>query len=103
VSLAGRWEGSERDPDRTIFASQGTPGKDRAVMIRTPQFKLTRYDDGGSELYDLVKDPAELENRIDDGSYSATRANLARVLEEWERRYPLECEVHSLFIFERLH
>jgi arylsulfatase A-like enzyme len=88
VSLVGRWEGRERDPERTIFASQGTPGKDRAVMMRTPQFKLTRYDDGGGELYDLAKDRDELENRIDDGAYASVRARLTRELEDWERRYP---------------
>jgi arylsulfatase A-like enzyme len=27
LSLAGRWEGRESDSDRTIFASQRTPGR----------------------------------------------------------------------------
>jgi uncharacterized sulfatase len=88
VSLVGRWEGRERDPNRTIFASQGTPGKDRAIMMRAPEFKLTRYDDGGAELYDLAKDPDELENRIDDRRYASIRERLTRQLEDWERRYP---------------
>lgn len=88
VSLVGRWEGRERDPERTIFASQGTPGTDRAVMMRTPRYKLTRYDDGGGELYDLTKDPDELDNLIESAAYSSTRARLTTQLEEWERRYP---------------
>jgi arylsulfatase A-like enzyme len=88
ASLVGRWEGRERDPNRTIFASQGTPGKDRAVMMRTPEFKLNLYDDGGAELYDLAKDPGELENRIDDASYTAARERLTRELTAWQRRYP---------------
>lgn len=66
----------EHDPERTIFASQGTPGKDRALMMRTPQFKLTRYDDGGGELYDLSKDPDELENLIDSAAYALVRERL---------------------------
>jgi hypothetical protein len=37
----------------------------RAVMLRTPPFKYTRYDDGGSELCDLALDPNELENQGD--------------------------------------
>jgi arylsulfatase A-like enzyme len=89
VSLVGRWEGGERDPERTIFASQGTPGKDRAIMMRTPQFKLTRYDDGGSELYDLAKDPDELENRVTDAAYSSVRESLTTALAEWEKRFPV--------------
>jgi arylsulfatase A-like enzyme len=88
ASLVGRWEGREHDPERTIFASQGTPGKDRAIMMRTPKFKLTRYDDGGAELYDLAKDPDELENRIGDNAYAAVREQLARDLEAWEKAYP---------------
>jgi arylsulfatase A-like enzyme len=89
VSLVRRWESGERDPERTIFSSQGTPGKDRAVMMRTRQLKLTRYDDGGGELYDLVKDPDELENRLEDRGYAAIRTRLTRQLEDWERRYPI--------------
>jgi hypothetical protein len=54
----GRWEGREHEPNRTVFAAQGTPGKDRATMLRTPQYEFTRYDDGGGELYDLSRDPA---------------------------------------------
>jgi uncharacterized sulfatase len=88
VSLVGRWEGRIRDPERVIFSFQGTPGKDRAVMMRTPQFKLTRYDDGGAELYDMVKDPDELDNRIDDAAYAPVRERLTRQLEDWEWRYP---------------
>jgi arylsulfatase A-like enzyme len=88
VSLVGRWEGREHDPERIIFASQGTPGKDRAIMMRTTEFKLTRYDDGGAELYDLTKDPGELESRFDDRSYASVRDRLTRKLEDWERRYP---------------
>ena len=57
-------------------------------MMRTPRFKLTRYDDGGGELYDLSKDPDELENRINDAAYSSTRESLTKALEEWEKLYP---------------
>jgi arylsulfatase A-like enzyme len=49
-SLVARWDGNGSDPARPIFAAQGVPGKNRAVMLRTPRFKFTRYDDGGSEL-----------------------------------------------------
>ena len=87
-SLVARWEGRETDPNRTIFSAQGTPGKNRAVMMRTSHYKFTRYDDGGGELYDLDRDPDEFENRLDSPDYAAIRAQLSRQLEEWERQYP---------------
>ena len=87
-SLAARWEGKPGDSERPIFASQGIPGKNRAVMLRTPQYKFTRYDDGGSELYDVVRDPDELENRIDHPDYARPLRDLKSRVERWERQYP---------------
>jgi arylsulfatase A-like enzyme len=87
-SLVGRWEGKESDPERVIFSAQGRPGKDRAVMLRTPRYKYTRYDDGGTELYDLERDPDELENRVNSADYAQPLARLKQQLDEWERRYP---------------
>jgi hypothetical protein len=43
---------------------------------------------GETELYDLDRDPNELENRVDHPDYSSTLAQLKRQLEDWERRYP---------------
>ena len=57
--------------------------------MRTSQFKLTRYDDGGRELYDLAKDPNELENLIDIAAYSSARERLTKQFEDWEQRYPV--------------
>ncbi|MCU1260453.1 MAG: sulfatase, partial [Bryobacterales bacterium] len=87
-SLVGRWEGKPDDPERPIFAAQGVPGKNRALMLRTSQYKYTRYDDGGSELYDLSRDPDELENRIDYMDYARPLADLKAQVERWERQYP---------------
>jgi hypothetical protein len=58
------------------------------LMLRTSQFKYTRYDDGGSELYDLSHDPNELENRIDHPDYARPLAGLKAQVEQWERLYP---------------
>ena len=77
-----------RNPDRLIFASQGMPGKNRAVMMRTSRYKLTRFDDGGGELYDLPRDPDELGNLIDHPEAARIKAELQRQLEAWERQYP---------------
>ena len=87
-SLVGRWEGKESNPDRTIFSAQGIPGKNRAAMMRTPRYKYARYDDGGSELYDLDRDPDEFENRVDATGYAEVLAQLKRRMDEWERQYP---------------
>ena len=87
-SLVARWEGKESNPDRVIFSAQGRPGKDRAVMMRTPHYKYTRYDDGGRELYDLERDPNELDNLIDSPTYVKTALQLKEQLDDWERRYP---------------
>jgi arylsulfatase A-like enzyme len=87
-SLVGRWEGRGGDPDRPIFGAQGVPGKNRAVMLRTRRYKFTRFDDGGSELYDLERDPDELENRADDTQYSSQLRQLTGQVAEWERQYP---------------
>jgi uncharacterized sulfatase len=86
-SLSGRWDGKDHDPDRPIFSAQGVPGKNRAVMLRTAKFKFTRYDDGGGELYDLERDPDELENRLDDPQYAVRLRQLQDLVVQWERRY----------------
>jgi arylsulfatase A-like enzyme len=86
-SLTGRWEGKERDPERTIFAAQGAPGKNRAAMLRTPRYKFTRYDDGGTELYDLAQDPNELDNRVDRAEYADTARRMKNQLDDWEQKY----------------
>jgi choline-sulfatase len=87
-SLVSRWEGKPGEPNRSIFSAQGTPGKNRAVMLRTPRFNLTRYDDGGGELYDLNRDPDELDNVIDRADYSSDLRRLTEELAAWERQYP---------------
>ena len=57
-------------------------------MLRTPRYKLTRFDDGGGELYDLNRDPDELNNLIERPEIAPTKADLQHQLEAWERQYP---------------
>ena len=87
-SLFARWDGKPGDSERPIFAAQGVPGKNRALMLRTSKYKYTRYDDGGSELYDLVRDPGELENRVDDPDYVRPLSELKSQVAQWEWQYP---------------
>jgi arylsulfatase A-like enzyme len=83
-SLVKRWEGRVSNPARPIFSAQGTAGKNRAMMLRTPEFKYATYDDGGTEFYDLARDPDELDNRVEDPAYRAVAGKLARQLGDWE-------------------
>jgi arylsulfatase A-like enzyme len=87
-SLVNRWEERESQPNRPIFAAQGVPGRNRAVMLRTPQYKYTHYDDGGSELYDLGSDPDELDNKVETAGYGQVVTHLQKQVGEWERQYP---------------
>jgi arylsulfatase A-like enzyme len=87
-SLVPYWEGRQSDPDRPIYAGQGYEGRDRMVMLRTPRFKLTRYDDGGNELHDLQSDPGELTNVYEDSRYKTSLNELSRQLDQWDRSYP---------------
>jgi arylsulfatase A-like enzyme len=69
---------------RPVCAGQNRDGVDRIVMIRTDRWKLTRYDEGGGELYDCRDDPAELNTRINDPSLAAVQADLTAQLERWD-------------------
>ena len=52
-------------------------------MIRTADFKYTRYIEFGEELYDLRNDPDELANLADNPAYSAVKKDLADKLDRW--------------------
>jgi choline-sulfatase len=55
----------------------------RATGIRTPDYRLVHRPDGVSELYDLKKDPRELNNVYPDRSYSAAREMLHAQMLDW--------------------
>jgi N-acetylglucosamine-6-sulfatase len=52
--------------------------------IRTDRYKYIRYNDleGMDELYDLLADPYEMNNRIDDPKLAGTRKDLQRRLDQ---------------------
>ena len=57
-------------------------------MIRTREWKYVhRYPDGPDELYDLVNDPGERVNRIDDPTQAARVADMAARLTKWFDQY----------------
>jgi arylsulfatase A-like enzyme len=55
----------------------------RATMMRTIDHKLVLRPDGMSELYDLKKDPRELENVFGHQSYAAVQARMERAMLDW--------------------
>jgi len=86
--LEGRDDGS---PHRPFVRSEyyrvlnpDAPGREHlqgtyATMIRDVEHKLVVYHDRDiGELYDLQKDPGELENRWDDPDYAAVRFRLLK-------------------------
>ena len=53
-------------------------------MARTKEWKYVhRYGEGPNELFDLVNDPDERENRVDDASLASRVDELRGVLEDW--------------------
>lgn len=84
-----------------LVAGQAVDWKNRAFaernssMIRTPQFKYInnsrgneRHGGGKPELYDLIKDPLEMNNLAGDPAHAAIVKDLAGQLEAWQRDNP---------------
>lgn len=55
----------------------------RSVMIRLGDHKLVLRTHGVNELYDLKRDPRELDNRYDDPALASIRADLKQRLLDW--------------------
>ena len=82
---------------RDVLDGHATPAGDAVVvydeygpvrMLRTAEWKYVhRYPDGPHELFDLVNDPGERHNRVDDASAADTVAALRARLEDWFRLY----------------
>lgn len=71
-----------------LIENWNNPGGDLGALIpdykgvRTAQWKYVEYGTGEMELYDLVNDPYELENVVDDPDNAATLAALQARLDE---------------------
>ncbi len=79
-----------------LVAGQEPGWKNRAFaernsrMIRTRQYKLIHEPRGAGsyELYDLINDPLEMHNLIDDPARAAVVKDLAAQLEAWQKDLP---------------
>ncbi len=54
---------------------------DGSYSLRTAQYRYTRYEDGGEELYDVLADPREYVNLAADPAAAATRTTLSATLD----------------------
>ena len=84
--LTGEGDAPQRD-----FVIGQYHGKQRWVnpirMVRTGEYKYTRYLRRGEELYDLVRDPHEINNLADDPDYQAIKTQLAAHLDAWMQQH----------------
>ena len=55
------------------------------MILRRP-WKFVLHENGDTELYDIINDPSELENRADDSTCKQTAVSLEEALLAWSRR-----------------
>ena len=77
-SLKPMIEGKAADQERLGFCERGARAGSR--MIRTESWKYAVYDDGRRELFDLKKDPDEMNDLSADSAHRSTLAELHRKL-----------------------
>jgi hypothetical protein len=62
--------------------------------IRTPRYMYAEYDNGERELYDLKRDPFELQSRHRDPAYSSVEGKLADRLDLLRGCAGSSCRLH---------
>lgn len=86
MSLLPYLQGNCKDNDSRYVEIHDEYGFVR--MIRGERYKLVkRYTDHEDELYDMIADPGETRNLIDDPACTAVVAELNEALEAWFDRY----------------
>jgi arylsulfatase A-like enzyme len=75
-----------------VEAPQNWPRPD-GRGVRTWRYKFVRYADGSEELYDLLTDPNELENRSSDPAFAELRTALTRLSRQATRCRGDACRV----------
>jgi N-acetylglucosamine-6-sulfatase len=74
------YEGEE-DRSRAVLLEVYQRSHGRFAGVRTDRYAYAEYDGRDRELYDLERDPQQLESVHDDPSYAAVRARLAALLD----------------------
>jgi N-acetylglucosamine-6-sulfatase len=90
---------------RSLIPVAQNPGieQGRELLIEEPSFKAIRtgrymyaeYSSGEKELYDLQKDPFELQSRHNDPVYALVKAQLATDLHKLQNCSGSSCRLHS--------
>ena len=76
------WSRTGRRPELRRCPGQGVDRLRQTLTgtaLRTARWKYVRYIDGDAELYDLTRDPNELDNVYGRRQYAGVQAELARV------------------------
>lgn len=68
------------DPGRAVLLNVYERDAGRGTGVRTPRFTYVEYDDGERELYDLSRDPEQLDSRHDDPRYARARKRLSGLI-----------------------
>ena len=77
---------TQRDDGRNGVVIYDEYGDTR--MVRTREWKyIHRYPGGPNELYNLIKDPGERNNRVDDPNQVERIVEMRKTLESWFARY----------------
>jgi arylsulfatase A-like enzyme len=103
-SMLSLFEGKHEDWRDAIYYHYyeypGIHAVKRHYGIRTDRYKLIHfyYDIDEWELYDLEKDPQEMNNVYDDLEYLETRMELHKRLDELRELYKDSPEMDSMFI-----
>jgi hypothetical protein len=63
--------------------------------IRTPRYMYAEYTNGEKELYDLQRDPFELQSRHASAAYATVKATLANRLHRLETCAGSSCRPHQ--------
>jgi N-acetylglucosamine-6-sulfatase len=66
----------ERGPAGDGRRRRGSAQEQTFTAVRTPQYLYAQYANGEQELYDLARDPYELQSRHTDAAYESVRAKL---------------------------
>ncbi len=88
LSLVDRLMNGKRLPKRTLLLSSGPQQSASGAQlpmfdgVRTQRYVWWVYEDGFEEMYDLIKDPYQLESVADDPAYLRTKLAL---IGEWNR------------------
>lgn len=84
--LLGDKDAEKEFTNVTIYDEYGS-----VRMIRTQKWKYVhRYPEGPHELFDMVEDPKETHNLIEDRSKQAIITKLRKTMEDWFEQYAIE-------------